>query len=312
MPAAESGPAKSGPPESGPADSALAGSLLQKSLADPGRLPENLAEFAVRRLGPAARRGVRALPDTGAEARRARVITRGRRATVTEGAFVGGPFLVFIPVAFCAALLRQARTLLELAALDGRDPAAPERVPELLVLQGVYPNERTAAEALAAHRARPAPGTPRRRRLPALWDVTVRMARLLGLVTPGRGRWWAQAAGALLLLAVLLVGLVAPLVWLPYMAMSYDRATTRLMERAVRHYFGDAPVPVPRRRLAPGGLAALVRAAASLLLAAGLVLGALASDARIADSRWPVLGIVLVVGSLAVGTLWQRRHRRHH
>jgi hypothetical protein len=38
---------------------------------------------------------------------------------MTEGAFVGGPFIVLLPVAFGAALLAQAQMALELAVLAG-------------------------------------------------------------------------------------------------------------------------------------------------------------------------------------------------
>lgn len=169
-----------------------------------------------------------ALPADAEHADRYReVIRRGRRATASEGAFVGGPMLVFAPFAFCAALLRQSRTVLELAALDGRDPTDEERAAELLVLQGVYEDVGTARAALTAQRP---PPPVRRLRLTTPWDLTWRMARLLGLLTPttGRSRWWAQAGRLLLTCTVILVGTVAPLVWLPYLAVSYDRATDRL------------------------------------------------------------------------------------
>ncbi|MFF8196273.1 hypothetical protein ACF05L_36635 [Streptomyces bobili] len=148
---------------------------------------------------------------------------------------MGGPFLVLIPVAFCAALLRQARTVLELAALDGRDPTARARAGELLVLQGVYEDTGQAQHALAGtgHVA----GAPVRwKRWTALWHVNLRMAHLLGVLTPddagqapGRHlrRVAVQAWPWLLLGTVFLVGLVAPLVRLPYMAMTYRRADAR-------------------------------------------------------------------------------------
>ncbi|MGR7001953.1 hypothetical protein ACU686_34540 [Yinghuangia aomiensis] len=69
----------------------------------------------------------------------------GTLVTVTEGAFVGGPFLVFIPVAFCAALLGQARMVLEIAALHGRDTRSDARAADPLVLQGAYPDTLQAA-----------------------------------------------------------------------------------------------------------------------------------------------------------------------
>ncbi|MFF8934654.1 hypothetical protein ACF08O_07955 [Streptomyces paradoxus] len=131
---------------------------------------------------------------------------------------MGGPFFVLIPVAFCAALLRQARTVLELAALDGRDPTASARAAELLVLQGVYEDIRQAQHAFT-RTGRAANAPARWKRWRALWKVTLRMAHLLGILTPDEGsndaggpvrRIADQAWRWLLLGAVFLVGLVAP------------------------------------------------------------------------------------------------------
>ncbi|MFC7845662.1 hypothetical protein [Streptomyces sp. NPDC057382] len=297
-------------------------------MSDPGHLPEVLADFAVRRVGPAVSESVAALRrnhPTATEAElRARVITRGRRAVVSEGALVGGPFLVLIPVAFCAALLRQARTVLELAALDGRDPTAGPRAAELLVLQGVYEDTRQAQHALT--RTGSVTGAPARwKRWVTLWNVTLRMARLLGILTPddgsrdadrsvGRvGRIAVQAWRWSLLCVVLLVGMVAPLVWLPYMAATYHRADTRLAERALAYYFADTPQRPRRRtpRLEPDVIAATLRAVLSLLVPVALIAMTFLTGLRIADSRWPVLGITLAAASATVGALWYRGRHRH-
>ncbi|MFG2296036.1 hypothetical protein [Streptomyces sp. NPDC048603] len=297
--------------------------LLRAGLAEPGRLPELLAGFALRFSGPRAARGVARMrsrqPDADAAALGAEVVARGMRRTVTEGAFVGGPFLLFIPVAFCAALLSQARTMLELAAVAGLDPTAPERAAELLVLQGVYPDTGTAAKALAEGPAPGAGGPVKPGRLPALTALTLRMAKLLGLVTPGQEvtRTWrtrlARVGSWLLLIVVLLVGMVAPLVWLPYMAVSYRKATARIMPRAVAFYLSDVPLPTRRRdasRVDPGALAGVLRTLSSLLVPLGLVLVVLFADLRLFGSNWPVLGIALVVASIGAGTVWQLRRRR--
>ncbi|MDG9710129.1 hypothetical protein [Streptomyces sp. DH10] len=300
-------------------------SLLASVVSDPGHLPELLADFAVRSIGPAVPEAIASLrrnhPTATETELRARVIARGRRAVVSEGSLVGGPFLVLIPVAFCAALLRQARTVLELAALDGRDPKASARAGELLVLQGVYEDTRQAQHALT--RTGPAPGAPSRwKRWAALWDVTLRMAHLLGILTPDDRsreadrrvrRVTAQAWRWLLLGVVFLVGLVAPLVWLPYMAMIYQRADARLADRVLAYYFADT-APAPRHRasrLEPEVIAAALRALLSLLVPLALTVASFLTGLRIADSRWPVLGITLATASAAVGALWYwRRHRR--
>ncbi|MEE1820480.1 hypothetical protein PUR59_36385 [Streptomyces sp. SP18ES09] len=286
--------------------------------AEPARLPEALASFALRHLGPGAGPAVDRLraarPDAGPATLRALVVSRGRRRVVVEGAFVGGPFLVLIPLAFCGALLSQARTVLELAATEGRDPADPERAAELLVLQGVYEDTASARAALetrpAAPRARPARG-----RTAGLRDLILRMARLLGLLTPSgeqkSGRL-ARIGPWALVACVFLVGLVAPLVWLPYMAVSYNRATTRMMDRAVVFYVGSRDLRASRRvRVDPSTVAAGLRATGSLLLPLGGLLVVAATDTRIAGGQWPVAGIVLVSSCLLTGGWWLwRRHRR--
>ncbi|MFI6009601.1 hypothetical protein ACIBAG_12370 [Streptomyces sp. NPDC051243] len=301
-------------------------SLLASVVTDPGNLPEILAGFAVRRTGPAVPEAIASLrrnhPDADEAELRARVVARGRRTVVSEGALVGGPFLLLIPVAFCAALLRQARTLLELAALDGRDPTASARAGELLVLQGVYEDTRQAQDALTrTGRAAPAAAPARWKRWVALWDVTVRMARLLGLLTPddespatgGRVRRLAVQVWRWLLLGVVfLVGLVAPLVWLPYLAVAYQRNDARLADRALAYYFADS-APAPRHRtsrLEPEVMTAALRALLSLLVPLALTAMTFLTGLRIAESRWPVLGITLATASAAVGALWYWRRRR--
>jgi predicted outer membrane lipoprotein len=233
---------------------------------------------------------------------------------------VGGPFLALTPVAFCAALLRQARTVLELAALDGRDPTARARARELLVLQGVYEDTGQAQHALA--RTGPDAGAPVRwKRWAALWHVTLRMAHLLGVLTPGDAgqtpgrrlrRVTVQAWRWVLLGTVFLVGVVAPLVWLPYMAVTYQRADARLTDRALAYYFADT-APARRNRTSrpePEVVAAALRALLSLLVPLAVTAVTILTGLRLADSRWPVLGITLATASAAVGALWYRRHHR--
>ncbi|MFF9915698.1 hypothetical protein [Streptomyces sp. NPDC013457] len=278
--------------------------------------------FALRHMGPPAGRAVERLrrdhPEATPTELRALVAARGRRAVTAEGAFVGGPFMLLIPVAFCGALLLQARAILVLAGLDGRDTTDPERAAELLVLQGVYADTTAAAAGL---RARPAPADdtePRPGRIAVLWKLTLRMARLLGIVTPdddGPGRL-ARIGQWLLLIAVILTGLVAPLVWLPYMGVSYHKATTKLLHRAVVFYCGTPDPPPPRTgRLQPEMVVASLRALASIVLPLVAVIVVLFTDRELGGGRWPLLALVLVVTPLVVGGTWLWRHlsaRRSH
>ncbi|MFH7596010.1 hypothetical protein WDV06_13030 [Streptomyces racemochromogenes] len=300
--------------------------LLRAIVRRPDRMPELLAGFALRHAGPRAARSVARLraerPEADAGALGAAAVDRGIRRTVAEGAFVGGPFLLFIPVAFCAALLSQARTTLELAALAGRDPTAPRRAAELLVLQGVYADEDAAERALTAQEGgggppEPSGDPPRRRRSATLIALTLRMAKLLGLMPPRAkdGRPTARErlgmAGRWALLGLtFLVGTVVPLVWLPYMAVSYRRASRQVLGRAAAYYLTDAPLPRQRgsgSRLEPGMLAAVARA---LMFVGVPVLLVAAVDLGVAGGTWPVASAVVVALTLLSGCVWHVRRRR--
>lgn len=306
-------------------DPDLPRSLLRAVLADPEHLPEHLARFALRHMGPVADRAVARTreqhPGAAPAELRALVVARGRRNTVTEGAFVGGPFLLLIPVAFCAALLNQARTVLELAGLDGRDPTSPERAAELLVLMGVHSDTAGARAALAAPAA-PRAGARRTVLRPgALGRLTLRMARLLGLLGPPsadghqRVRWrqWAVVLiRSVTVGLVFVVGLVAPLVWLPYMAVSYHAATGRLTDRAALFYFSE-PAPARTRRgdrSVPGLAHAYAKALGSMVLPALVTFLVLVAGVRIEHSQWPVVTMALVLLSVATGAFWQARRGR--
>ncbi|MCB5167522.1 hypothetical protein LG634_22165 [Streptomyces bambusae] len=265
-----------------PREQRLARWLLRAVLTDPGRLPEILTTFASRRLGPAAARTVARIraehPDAGPAELQALVVARGRRVVVVEGAFVGGPFIVLVPFAFCAALLAQLRMALELAAVAGHDATAPDRTAELLVIQGAHPDVRTARAALAAvapcrpagqgHPVGAPPGTPhlkrRRGRIPprsirppdevrgganasparitALIATVVRMAYLLGLLGPRTPTGRLVRAGRwALVLGVFALGTIAPLVWLPYLAYSYHQSTGQLAARTIAFHRSAPP-----------------------------------------------------------------------
>ncbi|MGW4895867.1 hypothetical protein ACWEQL_26965 [Kitasatospora sp. NPDC004240] len=328
--------------------------LVREMTSDPGHLPENLASFSFRFLSPGAAAVVarvrREHPDAGPEELRTVLLDHNRRIVVSQGAFVGGPFMALIPVAFCGALLAQLRMTLELAELAGHDATDPRRAAELLVLQGAHPDVPTATAALAALDDRPVRhgGLRPRRRLSALWAVIVRMAHLLGLVGPPeapdplpvRIRRWAGV------IVLIVVGFVVPLVWLPYLAVSYHHATGKLARRTVGYYRdgpgpdGALPVeepeadgepgspggvqeggpggprpagePEPDRPAAdPGIVAAFLRAAVSVLVPVGTVLFFLVGlKGWDEGAGWPRLALLLTAAGAAVGTLWYLRHRR--
>ncbi|MEV4428136.1 hypothetical protein AB0K23_22690 [Streptomyces sp. NPDC049602] len=204
--------------------------------------------------------------------------------------------------------------MLELAATEGLDTTDPERAAELLVLQGVYEDTAAARAALAAAPDRPRAGDVGGR-VAALRGLVLRMARLLGLLTPSEARLgrWARIGQWALVASVFLVGLVAPLVWLPYMAVAYNRATNRLTDRATVFYVGTRDLRSSRGvRVDPAVAVAGLRALVSVLLPAVALFMVVATDTRIAGGRWPVAGIVLIASCLFTGGwwLWRRRRRR--
>src|ERR1700752_1248877 len=81
--------------------------LLRIIWADPQNMPEHIALWSLKYFGPRAGNAVERLrrepPDARREEVEPLVIAHQTRVAMTEGAFVGGPFLVLIPVAFCAA-----------------------------------------------------------------------------------------------------------------------------------------------------------------------------------------------------------------
>lgn len=303
-------------------ESGLVRTLLRIVVNDPSRLPENLAKFSHRMLSAEVPGYVARLraehPDADVGELERIVVRRGLRETSSQGGFVGGPFIVLVPVAFVAALLAQIKMLFRMAAVGGRDPLAPERAAEVLIIMGVYKTMDEAAAAIAETGTRPDPESGpvgKRSRLFATWHVIWRMAWLLGLLAPDP----ATPVGVVIHLArwlmlglAFLVGTVVPLIWLPYLSFSYYRGTTDLAERASVFYSGkDKALHLERKTSAiPGLAAALLRALVSLGLIVGGVVAILALDVRIAGHEWYPLLILGVVVSSVTGAVWYLRRAR--
>jgi hypothetical protein len=297
----------------------LARTLLRIVLRDPSHLPENLADFSLKMLGPGVPAYVTDLrrrnPDADASQLERLIARQGVRETSREGGFVGGPFIVFVPVAFVAALLAQIKMLLRMAAVSDRDPREPQRAAELLVIMGVHRDVDQAAAALKALPATEADVARKHSFVYATFDVVRRMAKLLGLISPAAvtsvsrlvrlGRW-------LLLGLALAVGMVAPLIWLPYLSMSYYRSTVELAERVSVFYSGpENAIHLPRKSSdIPGLAAAVLRALGSLALIVGGFVAFLALDIQIAGHEWPALLSLAVLLSSATGLLWYARRVR--
>jgi hypothetical protein len=309
----------------GTADDAVfeAPAVLRIIWADPQHMAEHLALWSLARFGPRADRAVEKLRAEGATARdelEQLVIQRQTRVAMTEGAFVGGPFIVLIPIAFCAALLAQAQMVFELAAVGDHEPKDRMRAAELLVLIGAYESTDAAAAALAT--VTQESGRHEGKKLPrgTRWTMIKRMAYLVGVLGIGDDRSRLRAALGWTGIGVLfLVGLVLPLVWVPYMGYSTRRSTLRLGGRTRAYYAaadaGEAGVTVRRgTTVRVGGTAALVRTTFFVVVPIVAAVIALLSDFSVTGGHWvTAVLLLLVVSALATlawfGYRWWRRRR---
>ncbi|MER6299282.1 hypothetical protein ABT247_06870 [Kitasatospora sp. NPDC001539] len=298
----------------------VVGRLLATVRADPAHLPERLAAFVVDYLGPQAAEQAAAPRRSGPAGTAGpdpaeRIIERGVRRTVVEGSFLGGPFILLLPVAFVAALLAQLRMVLELAALAGRDPCGDDAAAQILVVQGVHPTVEQAQEALR-RAARAGTGAGEK----ASWAAVVRrQAYLIGLVTPEDPartslRKWLGWIG---LGVLVLIGTVVPFVWVPACGVMYRRATGELGERALRQFGLALPEAARTGRtrsvLRPGMLLVVLRTVLACLATVGAVLLVLVTGARVAHNAWLTMFLVMI-GASAVVVGWRhlraRRRRR--
>jgi hypothetical protein len=296
--------------------------VLRIVWADPQHMAEHIAVWSLARFGPRADAAVKTLRNNRPDADRGElersVIERQTHVAMTEGAFVGGPFIVLIPFAFCAALLAQAQMVYELATVAGREPNDRMRAAELLVLLGAYESTNEAANALA----RITPREPRSRaskRLPrgTRWEMVKRMAYLLGLLGTDDTRSRLRVALGWTGIGVLcLLGFVLPLVWVPYMTYSTRRSTVRLGDRARNFYAahtGDTGVTVRRHHVVRvGGTAALARTAFLVVLPIGAALVALLTDFSFGGGRLIGSGLLLLAVSAVVTLGWLAQRRRRH
>ncbi|GHF36669.1 hypothetical protein GCM10010218_17760 [Streptomyces mashuensis] len=293
--------------------------LLPMIWADPQHMPEQLAFFAVRRFGPRAAAAVarrkqrEPSADDGALVRA--TVTHGTRLTIVDGAALGGPFVVLMPVSFVAALLSQAQMVLEVAALAGRDPCDEARVADLLVLQNVHPSPEAAARALTHVERHPHGGhgkVPRRTR----WSLLVRMAAILGLVGGGERQSRAQQVLSWTWIgALFLVGMVLPLIWVPALAAIYRKNTLRLAAKAVAYYTPGRAGDLVRHRHRPvhlpttAGLATVLRLVVLMLTPFLATVAVVWADVRLAGGFWGTCLLVLVAVSLLVAGAWSARRR---
>lgn len=290
--------------------------VLRLLWADPQYMPEHLALWSLKRFGPRASSAVEKLrashPGAGLAELEAAVIEHQTRVSMTEGAFVGGPFIVLLPVAFCAALLAQAQMALELAALAGYAPDDEMRAADLLVIQGAYASTAEAGAALA--RLARDPKSRKGKRLPRGTSISMvkRMAYMLGVIGSSGEKKSSRLRSALQTVsvgAVFLVGLVLPLVWVPYMALAFRKSGLRMGAQASAFYAErrseEAGVTVrnaPKARI--GMSAGLIRMILLITLPVIVAVIALLTDANIGSGKWISAGIFLIAVSGLVTLAW--------
>jgi hypothetical protein len=294
--------------------------VLRLLWADPQYMPEHLALWSLKYFGPRAGSAVAKLRDSHPEADsgelEAAVIQHQTRVSMTEGAFLGGPFIILLPVAFCAAMLAQAQMALELAALAGYAPDDEMRAADLLVIQGAYPSTTEASAALAKLTRDPKRREGKRLPRGSRISMVKRMAFMLGVIgssdeKPSRLRSVLQMG---LLGVVFLVGLVLPLVWVPYMAYAFRKSGLQMGARASEFYAErrseEAGVtvrkaPTVRIAMSAGVIRMLVLIAVPVVVA----VIAIFTGADIGTGKWISAAIFLIVVSGLVTLAWFGYHR---
>ena len=297
--------------------------VLRMLWADPQYMPEHLALWSLKRFGPRASSAVEKLRSAHPEADQREldrmVIERQTRISMTEGAFVGGPFIVLIPVAFCAALLAQAQMALELAALAGYAPSDQMRAADLLVMQGAYASTAEASAALT--KVARDTQSPEGKRLPrgSRMSMIKRMAYMLGVIGSSdekRSRL-GTALQIGLIAVVVLVGFVLPLIWVPVMALAFRKSGIQMGARATEFYAqsrtSEAGVTVRKAETVRIGMSAgLIRMTLLILLPVAVAVVALLTGAEIGGGQWVSAGILLIAVSALATLAWfaYRRWRR--
>ena len=300
--------------------------VLRIVWADPQNMPEHLALWSLKRFGPRASAAVEKLraanPHAESGALERAVIERQTRVSMAEGAFSGGPFLALIPVAFCGALLAQAQMAFELATLAGHAPDDEMRAADLLVLQGAYAS--TADASVALENVARDPKGREGKRLPrgTRWSMIKRMAYLLGVMGPSDAKpsRLRSALGTIFVGLVLLVGLVLPFVWVPYMALAFRKSGLLMGKRATTFYAeghgAEAGVVVRSADTVHIGISTgLARLVALYVLPIAVAVIALLTGTDLGAGRWLSAWILLIAvwGLVSLGWFayrWWRLQRR--
>ncbi len=301
--------------------------LLKILWADPQNMAEHLALWSLEYFGPRAGSAVEKRrsthPDAPTEELERMAVEHQTRVSMTEGAFVGGPFIVLIPVAFCAALLAQAQMAFEVAAINGYAPTDQRRAADLLVLQGAYATTDDAGVALDALTR--GGKSEKHKRLPrgSRWNMIKKMAYLLGVIGSSedpKPSTFVRVLRWIWLGVTLVGGLVLPLLWVPYMAVAMRRSALQMGKRSTAFYADrksdEAGVTVTRAApsISVGISAGLIRMV--LLIAVPIVVAviALLTGTDVGGGKWltALFGLLLISLLLTLAYLGYRWLRHRH
>lgn len=297
--------------------------LLRNLRRHPRQLPERLVLFAVQRLAEPTRAWAAAVrerlgdDEAALTARCAALVRETTTVSRVDGAVAGTPFFIALVPAYVAFLWGQARMLLRIAALRGRDPGDPAIAAELLALRGIHPTVEAAEEALRDLDEGVAPSRGWRERL-TVWTLLVRRILVLAsFMSPAS----PEGDSRRLRPRQVLMGAIGTIVWLStwvfpvtfmiVMAWSCERSTRELGALALDWYVPGATAEQAveagrlqrlRRRLgrvrSPRQLAWGI--ALGLSIAIPLLLIALSVSTRASPAGWvralaPIAGLAVVL-----------------
>ena len=272
---------------------------------DPHHLPEQVVLLAQSRLAEPSRAWAAGVlqdadADLGVVAEQLR--TQTARFARTNGALSGTPFLIALVPAYVSVLWEQARMVMRIAALEGRDPREPAFAAELLCLRGLYETPEAAQAGLEQLGTGP-PGEVKgvRDRVVAWYRLVYRILILAGLLAGGgaeedtRGRVRRTVSlvfgGALYLLTW-----VVPLTFMMLMSYSCENDTRGLGDRAMAYY--DIPKTQGSRAVRSRGARPGLRAVAfvvSLAIPFGIVVLAIAQPTARVAAIAGVAGLAFVL-----------------
>jgi hypothetical protein len=213
----------------------------------PRYLPERLVVFAVNRLAEPTKAGADERRAAGDDAKAESDKLRHDTIVMSRvnGAVAGTPFFVALLPAYLSFLWAQARMVMRIAALHGRDPTAPGMAAEILVLRGIYPDTESAQHVLDHLDEKPSKAERRRDRL-AAWVFLVRRILILAAFTsasnPDDEKRSRLRQGLLLVGAgvIWIITCLLPLTFMILMSWSCE-TSSRQIGKLATGYYGEPP-----------------------------------------------------------------------